>query len=70
MVQQVKEVFSTEIEQAGREALKQFLTPPTPRPLSDTEQALLDRAILLSISFGTVNINAFCWGSGPEFLPR
>jgi pimeloyl-ACP methyl ester carboxylesterase len=68
MIQQVKEVSSIQVEQAGREALQQFLTPPTARPLSDAEQALLDRAILLSISFGTVNINAFCWGNGPTVM--
>jgi pimeloyl-ACP methyl ester carboxylesterase len=61
-------VFSPQVEQAGREALEQFLTPPQPRPLSEPEQALLDQAALLSIPFNTVNINAFYWGEGPTVM--
>jgi pimeloyl-ACP methyl ester carboxylesterase len=61
-------VFHPQVEQAGREALEQFLTPPPPRPLSEAEQALLDRAALLSIPFDTVNINAFYWGEGPTVM--
>jgi pimeloyl-ACP methyl ester carboxylesterase len=61
-------VFPPQVEQAGREALEQFLTPPQPRPLSESEQVLLDQAALLSIPFDTVNINAFYWGEGPTVM--
>lgn len=61
-------VFHPQVEQAGREALERFLTPPQPRLLSGSEQALLDQAILLSIPFDTINISAFYWGEGPTVM--
>jgi pimeloyl-ACP methyl ester carboxylesterase len=64
MIKQAETVFSPQIEQAGRVALEQFLTPPPARPLSEPEQALLDQATLLSIPFEAININAFYWGEG------
>jgi pimeloyl-ACP methyl ester carboxylesterase len=68
MIQQAETVFSPQIEQAGRAALEQFITPPPARPLSEPEQALLDQATLLSIPFEAININAFYWGEGPTVM--
>jgi pimeloyl-ACP methyl ester carboxylesterase len=68
MIQQAETVFSPQIEQAGKAALEQFLTPPPARSLSELEQALLDQATLLSIPFEAININAFYWGEGPTVM--
>jgi pimeloyl-ACP methyl ester carboxylesterase len=68
MIQQAEAVFSPQIEQAGRAALEQFITPPPARPLSESEQALLDQATLLSIPFEAINIKAFYWGDGPTVM--
>jgi pimeloyl-ACP methyl ester carboxylesterase len=68
MIQQAETVFSPQVEQAGRVALEQFVTPPPARPLSEPEQALLDQATLLSIPFEAININAFYWGEGPTVM--
>ncbi len=68
MIQQVEKISSAELGQAGQEALEQFLTPPRPQPLTEPEQALLDQAVLFSIPFESININTFCWGTGPTVL--
>ncbi len=68
MIQQIDTVFSAQVEQASRQALANFLTPPKPRPLAQSEQALFDRAVVFSIPFATVSINAFYWGTGPTVM--
>jgi pimeloyl-ACP methyl ester carboxylesterase len=68
MISPTATVFSPPIEQAGRAALDQFLTPPPARFLSAPEQVLLDQATLLSVPFDDININAFYWGEGPTVM--
>jgi pimeloyl-ACP methyl ester carboxylesterase len=60
-------VLSTQIEHEAQQAFADFLTPPR-KPLSEAEQAFLDQAVFLTIPFGSININAFRWGTGPTIM--
>jgi pimeloyl-ACP methyl ester carboxylesterase len=63
----LQNVFSPQVENEARQALKHFLTPSKPQ-LSESEQVSLAEAISFSIPFGSIDINAFRWGTGPTIL--
>ncbi len=58
---------AAQVEREAQRAVKEFLTP-VKKPLSDSEQALLEQATSCSIPFGSININAFRWGTGSTIL--
>jgi pimeloyl-ACP methyl ester carboxylesterase len=60
-------ICSTQIESQAQQALEDFLTPPRNQP-SESEQALLAQATLFSVPFGSIEINAFSWGTGATIL--
>lgn len=60
-------VFSAQVEREAQQALEEFLTPAK-KPLSESEQALLESATSFSVPFGSVNIHAFRWGTGATIL--
>jgi pimeloyl-ACP methyl ester carboxylesterase len=68
MINQSATVLPTTLDQAAREALVQFLTPPAPRSLSAAEQLLVNQATLLKIPFNEVQIQGFLWGTGPTVM--
>jgi pimeloyl-ACP methyl ester carboxylesterase len=59
--------FSTQVQTEAQQALEDFLTPAK-KPLSDSEQAILEQATVSSIPFGAIDIPTFCWGSGATVL--
>ncbi len=67
MIEHPETVFSAQVEHEAQQALEEFLTPAR-KPLSESEQALLEQATSCLIPFGSVNINAFRWGTGPTIL--
>lgn len=62
-----QKICSTQIEHEAQQALEDFLTPPRKLP-SESEQALLAQASLFSVPFGSIDINAFSWGTGATIL--
>ena len=67
MREYLQKIFSSQVENEAQQALKQFLTPSKPQ-ISESEEMSLAQAISFSIPFGSININAFCWGTGPTVL--
>lgn len=67
MIEHSQTLSSTQIESEARQALAQFLTPPR-KPPSESEQAVLASANLFSIPFGSIDLRAFCWGTGDTVL--
>jgi pimeloyl-ACP methyl ester carboxylesterase len=67
MMKHPETVFSAQVEQEAQRALEEFLTP-TRKPLSESEQALLEQATSFSVPFGSMNIKAFRWGKGSTIL--
>jgi pimeloyl-ACP methyl ester carboxylesterase len=67
MMEHPETVFSVQVEREAQRAMKEFLTP-VKKPLSDSEQALLEQATSCLIPFGSININAFRWGTGSTIL--
>jgi pimeloyl-ACP methyl ester carboxylesterase len=63
MMKHPETVFSAQVEHEAQQALEEFLIPAR-KPLSEPEQALLERATSLSVPFGSMNINVFRWGKG------
>jgi pimeloyl-ACP methyl ester carboxylesterase len=62
-----RNLLSTQIEPEAQQALEAFLTPPK-KPLSEQEEAILAQATSFSVPFGSVEIQSFCWGTGPTVL--
>jgi pimeloyl-ACP methyl ester carboxylesterase len=58
---------STQTESEAQKVLAEFLTPVR-QPLSDTEQTIFEQATVLPIPCGSIDINAFAWGSGATIL--
>lgn len=67
MMKHPETVFSAQVEHEAQRALEEFLTPAR-KPLSESEQAFLEQAASFSVPFGSVNLNAFRWGTGPTIL--
>jgi pimeloyl-ACP methyl ester carboxylesterase len=66
-MEHLKTAFSAQVEREAQQAVEEFLTPAK-KPLSESEQALLEQATPCLIPFGSININAFRWGSGSTIL--
>jgi pimeloyl-ACP methyl ester carboxylesterase len=67
MMEHPETACTTQVEREAQQAVEEFLTP-VKKPLSDSEQALLEQATSCLIPFGSININAFRWGTGSTIL--
>ncbi|MEO1353705.1 MAG: alpha/beta fold hydrolase [Cyanobacteria bacterium J06635_15] len=62
-----QKILSIQIESEAQQALEKFLTP-SKKPLSELELGVLAQATSFTVPFESINLNAFCWGTGPTVL--
>jgi pimeloyl-ACP methyl ester carboxylesterase len=62
LTESLDNIFTPQVANEARQALRQFLTPPKP-PLSEPERVHLAQATSFAIPFDSIELNAFRWGT-------